>query len=194
MKLGPVRRTLAAACLLPLLLAGCSDASPTPDIPDPTTSSPSPSADVAEAGPVEPTLPPEAEGDGVEAAEAFVTFYISTIDYAQETMEPSLMRKFSAQTCSACFGVIDLITRVEGNGGRVKGGTHTVRSLQAEELGLPGKDKAFRAVAAVRTTRQDITKSGVKDLDGTLPPQRLRYGFVLLQDQNGWRVSEWEIL
>ena len=38
MKLGPVRRALAAACLLPLLLAGCSDAAPTPEIPDPTTS------------------------------------------------------------------------------------------------------------------------------------------------------------
>lgn len=192
MKLGPVRRALAAACVLPLLLAGCSEAQPTPEMPDPTTSSPT--ATETESGPIEPTLPPEAQGDGVEAAEAFVTYYISVIDYAQESLRPAMMRQFSAQTCSACFGVIDLITKVERNGGGVDGGTHTIRSLEAEELGVPGDNAAFRAVAAVRTTRQDITKSGVKGLDGTLPPQRLKYGFVLLRDQDGWRVSEWEVL
>ena len=75
MNLGRVRRSLAAACVLPLLLAGCSEAEPTPQIPDPTASS-SPSAEETETGPVEPTLPPEAEGDGVEAAEAFVTLLL----------------------------------------------------------------------------------------------------------------------
>ncbi len=86
MNSGRVRRSLAVACVLPLLLAGCSDAEPTPQMPDPTASS-SPPAVETDTGPVEPTLPPEAEGDGNEAAEAFVAHYFAAIDYAQATGE-----------------------------------------------------------------------------------------------------------
>lgn len=193
MKLGPVRRALAAVCVLPLLLAGCSDAAPTPEIPDPTTSSPS--AGATETGPVEPTLPPEAEGDGVEAAEAFIPFYLATVDYSRQTMDADYIRELSAPTCRGCTGLADLIQKMRRNGGTVVGGDQTVRSVQAEQLGVPGSTgKLFRAVASVRTTDQEIKNSGVDGLDGLRPAETLKFGFVVLKNGQDWTVSEWDVL
>ena len=193
MKLGPVRRALAAACVLPLLLAGCSEAQPTPEMPDPTTSSPT--ATETESGPIEPTLPPEAQGDGVEAAEAFVPFYLAIVDYSRQTMDVTHIRELSTPTCQGCIGLIDLIQKIKNNGGSVVGGDQTVRSVQAEERGVPGATgKAFRAVATVRTTDQEIAGSGVEGLDGNRPAETLKFGFVMLKNGKDWSVSEWDVL
>lgn len=194
MKLGSVRRALAVACVLPLLLAGCSEAEPTPQVPDPAPSEPS-SASATETGPVEPTLPPEAEGDGVEAAEAFVPYYLASVDHSRQTMDVSHIRRLSAPTCKGCSGLIDLLREIKGNGGRVVGGDQTVKSVEAEELGVPGASgKAFRAVASVRTTDQQIMGSGVDGLDGDRPAETLKFGFVIVKNGPDWRVTEWDVL
>lgn len=193
MNLGPVRRSLVAACALPLLLSACSEAEPTPQMPDPTPTKSSPSA--SETGPVEPTLPPEAEGDSIEAVEAFVPFYLATVDYSRQTMNVSHIRDLSAPTCAGCSGLAELIQKVKDNGGTVVGGDQTVGAVQAEELRIPGATgKAFRAVARVRTTDQEITNSGVKGLDGVRPAETLKFGFVILKNGRAWTVSEWDVL
>lgn len=193
MNLGPVRRSLVVGCVLPLLLAACSDAEPTPQMLEPTPTESSPSASAT--GPVEPTLPPEAEGDGVAAAKAFVPFYLATVDYSRQTMDVSHIRDLSAPTCGGCSGLADLIRKVKDNGGTVVGGDQTVEAVQAEELRIPGATgKAFRAVARVRTTDQEISDSGVKGLDGVRPAETLKFGFVILKNDRAWTVSEWEVL
>ena len=110
MKLGPVRRALAAACVLPLLLAGCTEAEPTPEMPDPTTSSPT--ATETETGPVEPTLPPEAEGDGVEAAEAFVAHYFATSTTHRRQAIQIRFASWRSRRATHATGVSSIIDRI----------------------------------------------------------------------------------
>ncbi|WP_159083523.1 DUF6318 family protein [Nocardioides terrigena] len=190
MKLGPVRRALAAACVLPLVLAGCSDAAPTPEIPDPTTSSPSPSADETETGPVEPTLPPEAEGDGVEAAEAFVSHFYASVDYAQATGETEQLRSLSSKSCAACEGGAEIIERVYKQGGAITGGDHEVEAAQVTGTRRVG-DAGSLYYLSVRVSRTDQTVTGSKDLDGEYPAATQALRYELFSSKVGWQVSKW---
>lgn len=192
MKLGPVRRALAVACLLPLLLAGCSDAEPTPQIPDPTTSSPS--ADETETGPVEPTLPPEAEGDGAEAAEAFVSYYFAMVDHARATGMTAPLREIALDSCGTCEGVIDVINQVSENKGTIAGGDQTVREMQLRQLGGVEGVSTFRGTAQVDSTEQTIQGSGDSELDGIYPPGTLKVSVLVVKGKQGWRFAEWSVI
>ena len=77
----------------------------------------------------------------------------------------------------------------------VVGGDQTVKTVDAEELRVPGASgKAFRAVASVRTTDQRIKNSGVDGLDGVRPAETLKFGLVVLKNGRDWTVSEWDVL
>lgn len=188
MKLGPVRRALAAACVLPLLLAGCSDAEPTPEIPDPTTSSPS--AEETDTGPVEPTLPPEAEGDGVEAAEAFISYFYASVDYAQATGEADVIRALAAETCRSCRGGADIIERIHKEGGTIVGGEHSVEKAKVTGTRrVPGEGSIYYLDVRVSHTEQQVV--GSQELDGEYGSgtEDLRYRVV--SSNGGWQVLEW---
>jgi hypothetical protein len=187
-----VRRVAVAALALPLLLGGCADDEPVPKLPD--TNSPASPVTETSTAPVEPTLPPEAEGKGPKAAEAFVRHYLAVVDYSRLMLDPSYLREVSAPTCAGCNGLGDLLAEVAQNGGEISGGDQLLKEVRAEELGLPGDDEAFRATATVQTTEQTINGSGVDGLDGVRKPETLQYGFVLLRSGSRWRVSEWDVL
>ncbi|WP_157559705.1 DUF6318 family protein [Nocardioides sp. Soil777] len=194
MKLGPVRRALAAACILPLLLAGCSDAAPTPEIPDPTTSSPSP--DETETGPVEPTLPPEAEGDGVEAAEAFVSYYFDLLTYAQATGDTSKLSNVAIEGCETCQGSLEAVRRTYEAGGSISGGAYEVTAIRASEQGaLPGGGSSFVGRVSVDHSRQVISGSKVDGLDGTYPAGTSEFDFAaVIQTSGDWQMADWTLL
>lgn len=189
MHLGRVRRSLAVACVLPLLLAACSEDEPEPKMPKPTAST-SPAAEETPVGPVEPTLPPEAEGDGVKAAEAFVPFFYETVDYAQTTGATKPLRDLSVPTCRSCKGGAEVIDRIHKSGGTITGGEHTVE--RAEVTGtrrIPGEGSIFYLAVDVSHTEQTV--EGSKDLDGTYGAgtNELRYQVVRTEDD--WQVLEW---
>lgn len=192
MKFGPVRRALAAACVLPLLLAGCSDAEPTPEIPDPTT--PSPSAEETDTGPVEPTLPPEAEGDGVEAAEAFISYYFALVDHARATGQTAPLSKIALKSCSTCGGVVDVINQVSENQGNIQGGDQAVRDIQLRQLGGIKDVRTFQGTAKVDSTEQAIEGSGDTDLDGIYPAGTLNVSVLVVKGKQGWRFAEWSVI
>lgn len=194
MKLGPVRRALAVACVLPLLLAGCSDAAPTPEIPDPTTSSPS--VDETETGPVEPTLPPEAEGDGVEAAEAFVTYYFNLLTYAQETGDTSALAEAAIDGCETCQGSVEAVRRTYEAGGSISGGAYDVTAVRASRQGtLPGGGLSFVGRVSVDHSRQVIRGSKVEGLDGTYPAGTSEFDFTaVIQSSGDWQMADWTLL
>ena len=195
MPLSLVRRLIIASLALPLLLGGCAEDEPEPKMPT-TRSSTSPTSSPSETttAPVEPTLPPEAEGKGIKAAEAFVRHYLAVVDYSRLMLDPIHLRKLSAATCGGCTGLGDLLAEVAKNGGKITGGDQSLKVVQAEELGLPGDNEAYRATATVQTTEQTINGSGVDGLDGVRKPETIRYGFVLLRDGSTWQVSEWDVL
>lgn len=194
MKLGPVRRALAAACVLPLLLAGCSDAEPTPEIPDPMTSSPS--AEETDTGPVEPTLPPEAEGDGVEAAEAFITYYFDLLTYAQATGDTSRLANVAIEGCETCEGSLEAVRQTYEAGGSISGGAYEVTAVRASKQGaLPGGGSSFVGRVSVDHSRQVIRGSDVKGLNGTYPAGTSEFDFTaVIQTSGNWQMADWTLL
>ena len=181
MKLGPVRRALAAACVLPLLLAGCTEAEPTPEMPDPTTSSPT--ATETESGPVEPTLPPEAEGDDKEAAAAFVEHYYAYINYAQETGDVTGLRDLGLSSCKACTGVVQTLREIANAGGRITGGENSVDAHEAVPINQVGKVSYFGVTASISRTAQTVSGAGKLDGDYAAGSSESRY--VVVRAQTG---------
>ncbi|WP_457207847.1 DUF6318 family protein [Nocardioides sp. P5_C9_2] len=184
---GRVRRSLAAACVLPLLLAGCSEDEPTPQIPDPTAS---PSAVETDTGPVEPTLPPEAEGDGKEAAEAFVGHYFDYINYAQTTGDVEGLLALGLASCNACRGGVEFISKIYKRGGSNEGGDYSV--LSSDVTGrrqVTARVAYFYLDVVAEHTRQVV--SGAGDLDRTYEAGQATWRFQVVTGPRGLRISEW---
>lgn len=99
-----VRRTLALAVVVPLLLAGCTDEpEPTPKMPEPTSSSPTPS-------------PSESETPEAESAEDFIRRWVEVGDEMQVTGETA---EYDAMTpeCEPCQGFVANVKEVYSTGG-----------------------------------------------------------------------------
>lgn len=193
MNLGPVRRSLVVACALPLLLAACSEAEPTPQMPDPTPTESSPSA--SETGPVEPTLPPEAEGDGVAAAKAFVTYYFALLTYAQETGDTSALSAAAIPGCGTCQSSLDAVEQTYEAGGTIEGGAYDVVSVRANRRGsLPGGGASFAGRADVNHSEQVIRGSDIDGLNGTYPAGRSQFDFTAVIQSGEWQMADWSLL
>ncbi len=105
---GGVRTGGCVAVLL--LLAGCNGesdgAEPTPTTQSSTTVGPTTGPTPTE--PVEPTLPPEAEGSSPKAAKAFVGYYIELLNYAMVTGDTDAFRA-AARGCGGCDDVFAIV-------------------------------------------------------------------------------------
>ena len=102
-----VRRALALSVVIPLLLAGCTDdAEPTPQMPDPTTSSATPTATESET--------PEAE-----SAEEFIRRWVEAGDKMQVTGETN---EYDAMTpkCKPCQTFVANVEEVYSAGGNAE--------------------------------------------------------------------------
>jgi hypothetical protein len=124
-----VRRSFGAflgvACCL--ALAACNaNPSPAPlpsKSPSPTVS-PRPSPTTAP-----PTMPAAAKGSSEAAAEAFVRYWIETLNYAGPSGDTQRLSELSHKSCSACGAVVDFIDQVHVNGGYIKGNGWSVRAI-----------------------------------------------------------------
>lgn len=120
-----VRARVACSALIGMaVLAGCSEEPVAEPLP-PITSAPS-----STKAP-EPSLPPEAQGEGVKAAEAFATYYFELVSTAFQTADASAVRAVSDPGCEGCDLVIDLVERIQRDRQTVQGGTFTVLSAVA---------------------------------------------------------------
>ena len=102
-----VRRALALALVVPLLLAGCSQDEPEPKMPDPPTSAePSPS-------------PSESETPEAESAEEFIRRWAAIEAEMENTGDTAAYRELSAD-CTACTDLAEIIEGWYEAGGFVK--------------------------------------------------------------------------
>ena len=184
-----VRRIAIAALALPLLLAGCADDEPVPKV-EPSTPAPSVTETVETNEPVEPTLPPEAEGKGRKAAEAFVRHYWATVDYAQGVSNTEALRSLATEECDACRAGADVIDLIYRQGGTIVGGAHTVDDSEVTgRRGIPGEGALYYANIRVSHTQQVI--EGTEKLDGDYAAGSDDLRFVVIRDSKGWQVLRW---
>src|SRR4051794_5689323 len=136
--IGVVSRTravLTAAVLLSALaLGGCTDDDPEPKFGPTESSSPasptSPSTTTA-SGQIAPSMPAAAMDADAAAAEAFVSFYWKTVNYAQATGDLEPLSRLGAPTCKACKSGVEYLKDVYENGGKIDGGVGTVKIVRS---------------------------------------------------------------
>ena len=139
-----VRRALALAVSVPLLLAGCTDdPEPTPKIPDPTTSSSTPS-------------PTETETPEAESAEDFIRRWVEEDRRMFETGETEAFLALGPN-CDDCKEIAETVDRIYDAWGTVKWDGWTIL-----ELAPQGKPSAntFRFVVDSAPTRYRESASG----------------------------------
>lgn len=186
-------RRLVISVVATTCLAGCtaggSSPEPTPKMPSPSSSSTSTAPSPTE--PVEPTPPPEMEGDDIAGAEAFVEYYFARWDHAMVDGDTSALERIAFPTCGPCAGVAKGIDGTYKNGGTVKGGLHDVQSVRlSENSGVAGV-RIYVGTATVKVTAQTISGSGLDGLDGNYPAGSDTYQLVVVHDKRGWHMGEW---
>ena len=102
-----VRRTLALALAVPLLLAGCSeDPEPRPKMPDPTPTSSEPS-------------PTESESAKAESPEDFIRRWSDALREMQATGETAEFRALGPR-CASCNSTADRVEQIYQAGGAIE--------------------------------------------------------------------------
>lgn len=166
-----VRRALALAVSVPLLLAGCTDdPEPTPKIPDPTTSSSTPS-------------PTETETPEAESAEDFIRRWVEENQkmFATGETEPFLAL---GPDCDDCKDIAETVDQIYGGGGTVKWDGWKI--LEIAPRGNPSAH-AYRFVVQSAPTRyRESPTSAWQNLKGGRGVQ-----LIVLRPADGtWLVIE----
>ena len=187
------RTAFTALSILSMLAVGaCSGDDPEPKIadPSPTSSLPTSPSTTAASSPVEPTMPPGAQGTDAAAAEAFVKFYWEMVNYAQATGDLSGLKSLASEACAACRAGTDYLDRVFGSDGIIEGGVASVRVTSSGFI-RDGADSDAVVVFDVRTTRQTVDYPGTRD-DEVFPGGKTRLTAILDPEPGGWLMQSWD--
>lgn len=185
-----MRRLVTVTLVIGLgLLAGCQDGDdPDPKVPPTESSSPTPTP--SPTGPVEPTLPAEAEGDDAAAAEAFVRHFWAMVNYAQASGRVEPLVELALPSCATCASGARWIADVYRRGGEITGGDYSVGATRVTPLAADDQ-RLFEVVSQVATTDQKITGAG--SLDDHFPAGEAKVTLILVVSEMGLRVSRWDV-
>lgn len=165
-----VRRALAAALLVPLaLLSACTEDEPVPQMPDPTTSTPSPT----DSSTAEP-----------EAPEDFIRRFNDANVAMQATGETSEFLALT-QECRPCSETADRVEGFYANGGYVKwAGWKIVRVRHDQDTEQASE---YRVEVMTPVTRYKESKTAeVQVLEGG----NVVYRASLVSDDDSWLISD----
>lgn len=192
----PVNRSRTALTALSMIsvlaLGACSGDDPEPKVADPSPSAtlPSSPSTTPVSGPVEPTMPPEAQGSDAAAAEAFVKFYWEMVNYAEQTEDLTGLKRIAAPECVACKRGMDYLTGVFDAGGQISGGIQTVSGAETTFGKNDGVQEATVRFELTSTRQRVNYPEPVKDK--TFEAGTLRLVAVLAKaDEGGWRMAYW---
>lgn len=185
-----VATRLVAGLAAAALLSGCGG-TPEPGPVADRSASPAPSASTSPSAspstsPVAPVMPAAAKKRTKAGAEAFVTFYVTILNYAGTHGETAGLRDIALPTCIKCKALADGIDDIYSRGGHINGGGWTV--LKIRHFGF--KQGHYFLDATIKSSPQKlVAKAGapVKAFPGA--PSRLR-AFVLERQAGDWKVSE----
>lgn len=167
-----VRRALALAAALPLLLAGCSDDEPEPKMPDPPpSSSSSSSTPIAE--------PPKEQ----ESPEEFIRRWVQVGDEMQQTGEVAEFRRLS-RNCQACAQVVDQVRTIYAGGGSIEFAGSQVSLLKRVAPDPP----TFHLNLS---TPETVIRNAAGAVDQRLPSGEGLYLVILNGRPGAWHVANY---
>lgn len=165
-----LRRALAAALLVPLaLLSACTEDEPVPQMPDPTTSQPSPTESTSTAAP--------------ETPEDFIRRWAETEADMERTGETDAYRALSSD-CRACKELADLVEGYYEDGGYVKWTGWDIRSVRSYPAG--GENAFAVKVTSPPTKYKESDLGEVK----TFPGGPATHVLTLEAVGSGWVVID----
>ena len=186
----PAHRPLVAIAVTAataLSLTACSgEAAETAATPSPSPTArttPSPTA-TASPTPSVPTLPPEAEGKGKAAAEAFARYYIDTVSLALTSFETDRMVELASTECFDCNAIAETLERIESDGGDYRGGEWTISTVKMRSLSA-GR---FEALVAVDVQPHEVKVSDSDEYTQYKGGSELKV-LQLQRNSGAWRVE-----
>lgn len=170
-----VRRAVALALVVPLLLAGCSeDPEPTPQMPDPTSSSPTP----------EPT-PTESETPEAESAEDFIRRWQAAADAMVLSGDSGEFLEMS-EGCEPCKTYADQVADVYKQGGEVEFDGSEVVAVEEEAK----KPPTYIVEVDARTLRILVPNEEPR----AFPAATQRYRMTLGQERDGFTMRYYAVI
>jgi hypothetical protein len=174
----PVRRWVATAVVVPLLVAGCSD-DPEPRFEQ--SPAPSPTESTSEA-----TAPEAWEVKSEKGAVAFAKHWIDVFNEAQRTGGTAPLQAISGPGCGSCDGFVEMLDDLYANGGHLESqGWRVLQSVPAP--GMPAR----RPEVTMRIVR---TPQRIYESDGSKPESfsggRATYSARLEWNARGWQMAD----
>lgn len=187
------RRTLSVIAALGIVmpLAACNgdpESTTPPSTSGSRSASPTPSATTPSTTPkpTPPPIPPAAiNGLTVTSAEAFARFYLAAIDYAEETGDATLMRRYADRACTACSAIAKGHETTYKAGGAVTGDFQT-RNIRATSVRLAGADTAALSVSGAEGLSQWRKSASADPI--SYPPHRVAWDLVLAAVGGHWTM------
>lgn len=176
-----IRALAAATVVAGCLVAGCSDTSPTPKpLPSKSSTAHSPSSGA-------PQQPPAAtRGSGSSAAEAFVRYYVKTLNLATTSGDTKALRSLDDGSCKSCRGVTTAIEDVYAAGGNIRTIGWQIRDLEPVRFATTSTVQAKVALSPQLVTKRHGAKAA------RYKGGHLQISFKLSRTENGWLVDELE--
>lgn len=116
-------------------------------------------------------------------AQEFAKYWFATLNYALATGDINPLRTASNPNCAACVDVVSSVRTSYSDGGRLQGGSYTVRSVTNEEFGLD--DRPVLSMFVDRGARSGIGPDGLAR--DTLPAA----GFIACEVTLEWVTGGW---
>ena len=174
-----VRRWVAIAVVVPLLVSGCSD-DPEPTFEEPTET-PSPTETTSE-----PSEPEAWEVRSKAGAYEFVEHWVQTLNLSGAAGNTDELAALSRSSCGTCANLIEYIDEVYGEGGSIRG-----RGWDVVQMGeIAGGASLSRPTIATRIRQgaQVVHRTGPSETL-RVPPETVSMSFSLRWD-SGWTVAD----
>lgn len=154
----------------------------------PTSSEPTSAAPTTEpTGPVEPTLPPQAEQNTKAGAEAFLHFYWDVIYYAQSSGDTALLKNLAGPDCDGCGGAAEFVERVYAKDGHIQLEPYDLRSIRIQRFDVDSGAEIYSGTLTSLSSRQTITVPGEKTQH--VAPVTERFGVTVTFSGGAWRLD-----
>lgn len=181
-----VRRILAAAVAVPLLLASaCNGDEPTPQMPTPTasstTSSPSPTPT---ADPL--AIPAEAKEPTKAGAEALIRYFWDMVAHLRETGDAQPARLAYSDSCTYCDGGVRYFLATLEQGHTFTGKSDSVASVRADIVG-DSRSTAYAEVVTKSYPHDELDDAG--QLVNRFPGAKVTMGYFLAFESGAWTIT-----
>ncbi len=174
---------MAGVLAVLMSLTACADDSAPPAAPG---DQPDAASSVLPSAVPAPVADPKSKQRDDAGAEQFVRYWFQALDYATQTGDITRLTAASGAGCRQCESLISSVRQNYNDGGYLQGGTHTVRSADAEEFAPD--DRPMIVVSFDRSSRSAFGPDG--QVRGSLPAATFVSCQVTVAWQgNGWRVA-----